>query len=64
MYPTSRFGHREYGTHYVVLAYELNLDHRPAIQLDPQHSSFRWMNETELRVESSVHPYTKAYFGA
>jgi colanic acid biosynthesis protein WcaH len=62
MYPNNRFGDREYGTHYVVLGYELNLDYRPAIRLDPQHSSFRWMSETELRVATSVHPHTKAYF--
>jgi colanic acid biosynthesis protein WcaH len=64
MYPNNRFGHREYGTHYVVLAYELDLDHRPAIQLDSQHSCFRWMSEAELRAAPSVHPYTKAYFRA
>jgi colanic acid biosynthesis protein WcaH len=64
MYPNNRFGHAEYGTHYVVLAYELCLNHRPEIKLDSQHSSFRWMNETELRAEPSVHPNTKAYFAA
>jgi colanic acid biosynthesis protein WcaH len=64
MYPNNRFGHREYGTHYVVLAYELNFDPRPTVELDSQHSCFRWLNETELRASPGVHPYTKAYLEA
>jgi colanic acid biosynthesis protein WcaH len=34
------FGEQEFGTHYVVLAYELNLDHQPLIVSDQQHSGF------------------------
>jgi colanic acid biosynthesis protein WcaH len=63
MYATNRFGHADYGTHYVVLAYGLNLDHRPNIVLDSQHCGFRWMSEAELKAAPDVHPYTKAYFG-
>jgi colanic acid biosynthesis protein WcaH len=63
MYATNRFGHADYGTHYVVLAYGLNLDHRPSVVLDSQHCGFRWMTEAELKAAPDVHPYTKAYFG-
>src|SRR5262245_34477115 len=34
IYPTNRFEHEDYGTHYVVLAYELAFGERPAIRLD------------------------------
>lgn len=62
MYPNNRFDHSGYGTHYVVLAYELNLSRRPAIVLDSQHRAVRWADEAELRAAPDVHRYTKAYF--
>ena len=62
MYPNNRFGHPGYGTHYVILAYELNLSRRPAIVLDAQHLVAEWMDEAELRAAPDVHPNTKAYF--
>ena len=61
MYPNNPFGHPGYGTHYVVLAYELNLSHRPAIALDSQHRTAVWMDEAQLRAAPNVHRYTKAY---
>ncbi len=61
-YETNRFGNPNYGTHYVVLAYELRLDHRPALELDSQHSETRWMSEAEIISATNVHPNTKAYF--
>ncbi len=62
-YETNRFGCLDYGTHYVVMAYELNLDHRPLVDLDPQHSEIRWMSEADIISATKVHPNTKAYFG-
>jgi colanic acid biosynthesis protein WcaH len=61
-YPTNRFGLGGYGTHYVVLAYGVQLDRRPTIVLDDQHSRHRWMNERELKEAADVHENTKAYF--
>jgi colanic acid biosynthesis protein WcaH len=61
-YPTNRFCDPGYGTHYVVLTYELRLDHRPRILLDSQHSNCKWMNELELIGAGDVHENTKAYF--
>jgi colanic acid biosynthesis protein WcaH len=61
-YPNNRFGAPGYGTHVIVLAYEVSFDRRPEIVLDSQHSAFRWMHETELKVATDVHDYTKAYF--
>jgi colanic acid biosynthesis protein WcaH len=61
-YDTNRFGDPDYGTHYVVLAYEICLDQRPLIKTDSQHSHVRWMSEAEICREDGVHPNTKAYF--
>lgn len=62
IYSSNRFGDPTFGTHYVVLAYELNLNVRPALTLDYQHSVFEWMTESELKSRPIVHQYTKAYF--
>jgi colanic acid biosynthesis protein WcaH len=61
-YETNRFGNSDHGTHYVVLAYELKLNHRPVVELDSQHSELRWMSAAEILSATNVHPNTKAYF--
>ena len=61
-YPTNRYESDGYGTHYIVLAYEVRFGGRPTIVLDDQHSTHRWMNETELKAATDVHDNTKAYF--
>lgn len=63
IYPTNRFEHEDYGTHYVVLAYEMSLRERPRVTLDDQHDSWKWMNEHELRSAPEVHEFVKRYFG-
>jgi colanic acid biosynthesis protein WcaH len=63
-YDTNRFGDPRYGTHYVVLAYELRLDHRPNIALDSQHNEFVWMPATDMASARKVHDNVKAYFPA
>ena len=62
LYDSNVFGEEEFGTHYVVLAHELNLDHQPPIVSDPQHSEFRWMTPAELTSSPDVHQNTRAYF--
>jgi colanic acid biosynthesis protein WcaH len=61
LYDTNLFGQEGYGTHYVVLAYELNLNHRPPIVSDRQHSDFCWMTPAELISSPDVHHNTQAY---
>jgi GDP-mannose mannosyl hydrolase len=61
-YETNRFANPNYGTHYVMLAYKLDLNHRLAVKLDSQHSEFRWMSEAEILSAVDDHPNTKAYF--
>jgi colanic acid biosynthesis protein WcaH len=62
LYDDNVFGEEGFGTHYVVLAHQLNLDHQPPIMSDRQHSGFRWMTPTELISSPDVHPNTRAYF--
>jgi colanic acid biosynthesis protein WcaH len=50
------------GTHYVVIAHEFALDHRPAVVKDEQHSDMRWMSVADLLSAANVHANTKAYF--
>jgi hypothetical protein len=40
----------------------LQLDYRPAIVLDAQHSESKWMAVSDLTAASDVHENTKAYF--
>jgi colanic acid biosynthesis protein WcaH len=62
LYDNNAFGEGGFGTHYVVLAYELNLDYRPSIVSDRQHSGFQWMTPAELISSGNVHQNTRAYF--
>ncbi len=49
------------GTHYVVLAHDLQIGDAPALPAD-QHESWRWMTASALREHPQVHPNTRAYF--
>jgi colanic acid biosynthesis protein WcaH len=62
LYSTNCYGDPNFGSHYVVLGYELILKHRPDIHLDAQHSDYRWMSKTELLADAKIHENTKAYF--
>ena len=62
LYDNNVFGEEEFGTHYVVLTHELNLDHHPPIVTDRQHSGFRWMTPAELTSSPDVHRNTRIYF--
>jgi colanic acid biosynthesis protein WcaH len=61
-YAANRFGDAGFGTHYVVLAYELKLDNCAALKADAQHSELGWWTEPELLASPKVHDNTKAYF--
>lgn len=60
-YSTNRFELSGFGTHYVVLAYELILDIHTALPQD-QHGDYRWLPVPDLLAAPEVHPNTKAYF--
>jgi colanic acid biosynthesis protein WcaH len=62
IYPNNRFEQSGYGTHYVVVAYELLFNEAVKITLDASHSDYRWVGEEMLEKMPNVHPFVKAYF--
>jgi len=51
-----------FGTHYVVLAYEIIMS-GPLKELpDDQHHQYKWFKVESLLKNDKVHPNTKAYF--
>lgn len=61
-YSSNRFGRPGFGTHYIVLAYDLALDlDSSALPID-QHAEYLWLAPQELLASPEVHANTKAYF--
>jgi colanic acid biosynthesis protein WcaH len=53
-----------YGTHYVVVAYEVPVRcEELALPACDQHSAYLWLTEREIVARSDVHDNTKAYCG-
>jgi len=62
-YPTNRLDREGFGTHYVVLAYELTSQvELESLPLD-QHDDYVLFTEEECLASPQVHENTKAYFG-
>jgi colanic acid biosynthesis protein WcaH len=61
-YKNNRFGNSDYGTHYVVLGYELKVPDAAEPEPDDQHSELCWWPLDELLGSDRVHKNTKAYF--
>jgi colanic acid biosynthesis protein WcaH len=62
-HPSSRFGPDGSTTHYVVLAYEIDVRSAPSrVVPDDQHSALEWVPENEILRMPDVHELTKAYF--
>ena len=61
-YPTNNPERPGFGTHYVVLAYELTAPPGQWRLPTVQHGQFAWLTESELLQSPQVHEYTKAYF--
>jgi colanic acid biosynthesis protein WcaH len=62
IYPTNRLELAGFGTHYVVLGYELPSALQPVALPQEQHGEYAWKTETELLACPDVHENTKAYF--
>ena len=60
-YETNFASRSDFGTHYVVLAYELS-QRFDDVRLDSQHSAFEWWNDERIRTSRAVHANTRAYF--
>jgi colanic acid biosynthesis protein WcaH len=62
-YPNENFAHETgFGTHYVVLAFEITLTDELTSLPREQHTLYKWMSVTELLEHDQVHPYVKNYF--
>jgi colanic acid biosynthesis protein WcaH len=57
-YDTNTFGEPGYGTHYVVLAYELRLTEHHRVSLDDQHMGATWAQS----FNQLMHPNNEPYF--
>jgi colanic acid biosynthesis protein WcaH len=64
LYPANRFEKPGFGTHYIVLAYEMTLDLDLRSLPQEQHGEYRWLSPEALLADAEVHPNTKAYFSS
>jgi colanic acid biosynthesis protein WcaH len=62
LYKENFFEKEGFGTHYVVLAYELILSETPASLPSQQHEDYVWKMEREILEWPAAHENTKAYF--
>jgi colanic acid biosynthesis protein WcaH len=59
-YPDNALEQPGYGTHYVVLAYEIRTVGLHALP-ENQHAAYRWLTNAEALADPDVHENTKAY---
>jgi colanic acid biosynthesis protein WcaH len=50
-----------FGTHYVVLAFELMWSDDRMPRPDDQHDRFRWAGPAEMLADETIHPFSRAY---
>jgi colanic acid biosynthesis protein WcaH len=62
IYEDNVFDDPSFGTHYVVLAHQLELEILPEILPTEEHLSYQWWEIEQLKNSPEVHPYTHAYF--
>ncbi len=61
-YDTNFSENGDFGTHYVVLAYRLEMPTFPSELPDEQHTAYRWLSEDQIKDDEFIHDYTKDYF--
>jgi colanic acid biosynthesis protein WcaH len=61
-YDTNFTGNSDFGTHYIVLAYEIQLQEAISELPPDQHREYRWFSREQLLKDPRVHENTKAYF--
>jgi colanic acid biosynthesis protein WcaH len=61
LYEDNFAGEPGFGTHYVVLAFELGLPADAGAFPDQQHRDYRWVTVDELGLDATIHPNTQAY---
>jgi colanic acid biosynthesis protein WcaH len=61
-YKDNFFGKAGFGTQYIVLAYEVDLDVNETNISKAENTQYKWFSKDEILRDSKVHFYTKAYF--
>jgi len=62
-YPDNAGSMPDFGTHYVVLAYRIQLDPIDLVlPMSEQHDSYRWVRPDLAADDMSVHRYSRDYF--
>jgi colanic acid biosynthesis protein WcaH len=61
LYEDNFAGEPDFGTHYVVLAWELGLPADAGALPRQQHRDYRWVSVDELGLDPAIHPNTRAY---
>ncbi|BDB25635.1 GDP-mannose mannosyl hydrolase [Cupriavidus sp. P-10] len=61
-YPDNFAGAPGIGTHYVVLAYALQVPGMALAAPPDQHSEYRWMTPAQILADEAVHDNARAYF--
>ncbi|GAD02767.1 GDP-mannose mannosyl hydrolase [Agarivorans albus] len=56
------FSAEDFTTHYVVLAYELDVEQELLALPEEQHCEYQWVAEKELLLNPDVHEHSKWYF--
>ena len=59
---TNNFANDDHGTHYVVFAVTIDLEHDIDLTTDDQHSQLEWWDIEKLVSHPDVHTFTKNYF--
>ena len=62
LYQANYFAEQEFGTHYVVLGHEIELQEPLHLLSGSQHRNHRWWKVKDLVKAQDVHQYTKDYF--
>ena len=62
IYEDNFFNEPGINTHYVVLAFMIELETDITVTPDEQHSEMKWWTVDNLLVNDDVHPNTKIYF--
>jgi colanic acid biosynthesis protein WcaH len=62
LYNENYFSLPDMSTHYVVLAYALEVSSATCFKGDDQHTEFKWWGKSELLANPQLHENTKLYF--
>src|SRR5262245_44616464 len=58
-YQENKFESPEFGTHYVVLAYEIKISETLELAVTTEHAAYKWSSVSDLLSDAEVHPNTK-----